>query len=134
MKLHLNNPDQVNMIRSCERTDNAYKIQIEDEVYTESLILTLQNLDVWSVDHVSQLKEDDFLNFSKLGAEVILLGTGENMVFLDIALTRPLINQGIGLEVMNTAAACRTYNIMISDGRKVAAGLILPIRNDPEKT
>jgi len=54
-------------------------------------------------------------------AEIVLLGTGPRLRFPHPSLTRPLIEAGIGLEVMDTGAACRTYNLLASEGRKVLA-------------
>jgi uncharacterized protein len=56
--------------------------------------------------------------------QVIVLGTGETQVFPDPALYFAVIGRGIGFEVMDTGAACRTYNILISEGRRVVAGLL----------
>ena len=59
-----------------------------------------------------------------LGVEVVLLGTGKRLRFPAPALMRPFAPAGIGLEVMDLQAACRTYNILASAGRKVAAALL----------
>ena len=61
-----------------------------------------------------------------LSPEVVLMGTGSRHVFPSPALLAPLTRSGIGVEVMSTSAACRTYNILIAEGRKVVA-LLLPI-------
>jgi len=54
------------------------------------------------------------------------LGTGSVFRFPHPALTRPLVEAGIGLEVMDTQAACRTYSVLASEGRRVVAALIIP--------
>ena len=56
--------------------------------------------------------------------EIIIFGTGKEQVFPDPALFVPLMERGIGYEVMNTGAACRTYNILLSEERRVLAALI----------
>ncbi len=58
--------------------------------------------------------------------EIVLLGTGSAQQFARPANIRPLIEAGIGLEMMNTPAACRTYNILMSEGRRVVAAMFLP--------
>ena len=58
-------------------------------------------------------------------ADIVLLGTGKDHVFPDMAALAPLIQQGIGIECMHTEAACRTYTIMQSEGRNVLAALIV---------
>lgn len=57
-------------------------------------------------------------------AEIVLLGTGARLRFPHPSLTRPLMEAGIGLEVMDTGAACRTYNLLASEGRKVLAAIL----------
>ena len=80
---------------------------------------------MWSVREVSNATEAEFELLVKFQAEVVILGTGINHVFPSQEISKSLIKAGIGLEVMNTAAACRTYNALVSDGRKVLAALIL---------
>ena len=79
---------------------------------------------MWSVSEVSSLNIKVFQQLAEINAEVVILGTGDSIVFPETRFTVPLINKGIGLEVMDTPAACRTYNALISDGRKAIAGLI----------
>ena len=62
----------------------------------------------------------------ELGPEVVIMGTGSRHVFPSPALLAPLTRAGIGVEVMSTSAACRTYNILSAEGRRVVA-LLLPI-------
>ncbi len=61
----------------------------------------------------------------RLPPELVLLGTGNRLTFPAIETYAELIKLGVGVEVMDTGAACRTYNILMSDGRKVAAGLMM---------
>ena len=58
--------------------------------------------------------------------EVVIIGTGARHVFLPQELIAPLMRAGIGVEVMSTSAACRTYNILSAEGRRIAA-LLLPM-------
>ena len=58
--------------------------------------------------------------------EVVIIGTGARHVFLPQELIAPLVRAGIGVEVMSTSAACRTWNILSAEGRRIAA-LLLPI-------
>ena len=71
------------------------------------------------------IDREDFERLSELATDVLILGTGTAISFPDPAITRPLMTRGIGLEVMDTAAACRTYNILVADGRNPAAALIV---------
>jgi len=125
MKLHLNNLVQKHLILACKKKDNRYQIKIGDTFYKSSIILTPEKLEMWGVSGVSELIHSDFTKLANLDAEVVILGTGDTLIFPEVEITQPLIAKGIGLEVMTTDAACRTYNILRSDGRHVAAGLIL---------
>ena len=82
-------------------------------------------VDNWTAGGFDSLAAADFAAFAELGLEIVLLGTGSRIRFPRPELLRPLIEAGIGVEVMDTPAACRTYNILMSEGRKVAAALIL---------
>ncbi len=79
----------------------------------------------WTLATFDALSVADFELLAGLDAEIILLGTGNQLRFPRPELMRPLIQAQKGLEVMDLQAACRTYNILISEGRKVAAGLLL---------
>ncbi len=125
MKLHLGNPDENHRIKSCEKRGEGYQVRIGDTLYTSSLIITSEKLELWPVNQVSDLEMEDFSRLAGFDSEVILLGTRSALTFPDPRLTRPLIELGIGLEVMDTPAACRTWNVLLSDGRNAAAGLIL---------
>jgi len=79
----------------------------------------------WGAAGFDSLSETDFASISALGCEVLLFGTGRRQRFPRPALLQPLMSARIGIEVMDTAAACRTYNILVAEGRKVAAALLL---------
>ncbi len=153
MKLHLNRQPDTLLIHSWafgpeqdseQRSDNdapngdngapnddndRYRIRIADTWYRQSLILTSRSVKLWAVADVSALELHHFEQLAELGAEldaeVIILGAGKRTVFPRPAVTRPLMRRRIGLEVMDTAAACRTYNILAGDGRVAVAALIL---------
>ena len=74
---------------------------------------------------LASLQLSHILRIADLAPEVILLGTGAGQVFVDRALSRHLMERAIGLEVMDTGAACRSYNILAVEGRAVAAALFM---------
>ncbi|MBK7424400.1 MAG: Mth938-like domain-containing protein [Propionivibrio sp.] len=78
----------------------------------------------WTQASFATLNVTDFELLASLDAEIVLLGTGKQLRFPRPELLRPLIQAQKGLEVMDIQAACRTYNVLVSEGRKVAAGLI----------
>jgi uncharacterized protein len=88
-------------------------------------VLPESMLDNWTAGGFDSLSAADFTAFTNLGLEIVLLGTGTRIRFPRPEILRPLIEAGIGVEVMDTPAACRTYNILMSEGRKIAAALIL---------
>jgi uncharacterized protein len=82
-------------------------------------------LEAWTAGGFDTLAADDFAALAGRGLEIVLLGTGARIRFPRPELLRPLIDDRVGVEVMDTPAACRTYNILMAEGRKVAAALIL---------
>ena len=79
----------------------------------------------WPATDFASLTEAHFMHIVELKPEVVLLGTGEKHQFLHPKIAQQLIENGIVLECMTTSAACRTYNILMSEGRHVAAALLL---------
>jgi len=79
----------------------------------------------WPVTAFSQIDEAAVAAAALPGTEIVILGTGLRLRFPPAAALRPLMAARIGYEVMDTAAACRTYNVLLSEGRQVAALLLL---------
>lgn len=101
-------------------------IEINGTRHTTNLLLTPQSVQTdWGQAGFIGLNEQDFAKIAALNCEVVLLGTGRQQRFPTPNLLRPLMNARIGFEVMDTNAACRTYNILVTEGRKVAAALFL---------
>jgi len=80
----------------------------------------------WGQGGFEGLDETAFARVAELAPEIVLLGTGLRQRFPHPRLYRPLTDRGIGVEVMDSRAAARTYNIIHAEGRRVAAALILP--------
>ncbi len=90
----------------------------------QPFILTPQALtEGWAATGLDEAAREVLLN---LECELILLGTGPRLVFPPTPWLGPLMGRGIGLEVMDSGAACRTYNILVNEGRAVAAALLIP--------
>lgn len=79
----------------------------------------------WPVATFADITETTVANGTALQAEIVILGTGRKLRFPPAAALRPLIEARIGFEVMDTAAACRTYNVLLGEGRQVAALLLI---------
>jgi len=128
MKIHLESGAGQNLIRAYA----AGSVTINEAVYTASLILTPQRVIAdWPPIRFADLAASDFEAVVALRPEVVVLGTGARLQFPAPAIIRALVEAKIGLEVMDTGAACRTYNILMSDGRRVAAALLM-IENGQE--
>jgi len=79
----------------------------------------------WPLASVNEIGADHFAAILEMKPEIVLLGTGATFIFPEPARLAPLRNAGVGVEVMDTNAACRTYNILLGEGRNVVAALIV---------
>jgi uncharacterized protein len=122
MKLHLTTAENNYLITAY---DEKF-IEVNKQRYTHSLMVMAQQLSTdWPVQDFTSLTEAQFTQIAELNPEVVLLGTGKKHQFLHPKIYQDLTKKGIPLECMTTAAACRTYNILMSEGRNVLAALIL---------
>lgn len=122
MKLHLTQDEGHNLITAY---DNG-KVAINHQPYTQSLIvMPTQLIADWHIARFDALTEQHLSQIAALKPELILLGTGQQHRFIHPRLLAELVQQHIPLECMTTAAACRTYNILMAEGRNVAAALII---------
>ena len=94
--------------------------------YRENLVLRPEHVQTgWAAGGFPRLQEADFAALLEGAPEVVLLGTGSTLRFPPPRVTRALAEAHVGLEVMDTAAACRTYNILMAEGRRVTAALLV---------
>ena len=122
MKLHLTTAENNNLITGY----GAGFVEINRQRYASNLIVTADKLVMdWQATDFASLNEAYFVQIAALKPEVVLLGTGEKHQFLHPKMIQNLTENGIPLECMTTAAACRTYNILMSEGRNVAAALLI---------
>jgi len=104
------------------------QIWVNGSAVRGSLLISVDQLIVdWRPDRIADLRAEDFAAIRHWKAEVLLLGTGDRLEFPSPETYRTLVERGIAVEIMDTAAACRTYNILAGDSRPVAAAL-LPLR------
>jgi uncharacterized protein len=78
----------------------------------------------WPVDAFERLEQAHFASLVALGPELVIFGSGARIRFVHPALLKSLIDKRIGVETMDTSAACRTYNVLLAEGRKVVAALL----------
>lgn len=101
-------------------------IQINEERYTASLIISANELMTdWQPQSVEELTTSALDRVMTLKPDILIIGTGSKHVLLPVSLYGHLINHGIGVEVMETGAACRTYNALTAENRRVVAALLL---------
>lgn len=104
----------------------AHFIQVNDQQLTHSLIISPTLLiSPWTVSTVKALRAEDFTPLWALKPSIVLLGTGPTLYFPEISISQIFLERKIGLEVMDTPAACRTYTALSAEGRSVAAALLL---------
>ncbi len=100
-------------------------IRINDDYYTTSFIVATRHIvPEWPVHSVDDIDEAALQVIFELDPEVVLIGTGEQQVFLPPAVQMHFYRNGTGFEVMTTDAACRTFNVLAAEGRQVVAALL----------
>ena len=101
-------------------------VMVNRQRYEHSLVVLPDRiLTDWRPAGFDQLAAADFARLAELQTEIVLLGTGSRIRFPRPELTRALYEARIGLEMIDVQAACRTYNILAAEDRKVAAALLL---------
>lgn len=124
MKLNQNSQSEQYSIRAY--TDSS--VTVNEQIYTQPLVVSAEKLlNDWSAPCFAELDSIHLHELKDLDMEILLLGTGVQQRFPPPRLLVELQDHGIGIEVMTTAAACRTYNILIAEGRAVAAALFIEL-------
>ena len=115
--------------QSSQNTITGYGIgflEVNQTPYSHALIVQPEGeVLAWPVEEIQDLSEDHFSIISALLPELVIVGTGKKQVFLNPKILQPLIKAKIGFEMMDSQAACRTYNILMGEGRKVLAAILL---------
>lgn len=122
MKIELDTPAaNRNVIESYSRAG----IIINKVLYENSIIVCPeQAIEDWPARDLAGLNAGHFERIFELGPELVLLGTGSRLRFPDQQILASIMSRNIGIEVMDTAAACRAYNFIAGEGRKVVAALL----------
>ena len=115
--------------QSSQNTITGYGIgflEVNQTPYSHALIVQPEGkVLAWPIEEIQDLSEDHFSMISALLPELVIVGTGKKQVFLNPKILQPLIKAKIGFEMMDSQAACRTYNILMGEGRKVLAAILL---------
>lgn len=121
MKFTLESPESMTI-----RSVSDQEIRIGDQAWTQTVALTANGvLDDWPAKPVDALTDDDFSVLLATDSEIVVLGTGSTHLIPPRELVFAFARRGVGLEVMNTRAAARTFNVLVGEGRQVAAVLYL---------
>lgn len=101
-------------------------LKINDQIYTQSVIVAPNTLITnWPPQTLDELAPEAFIPILELKPAILLIGTGEKHEFIAPQIYGVVINAGIGVEIMSTSAASRTYNVLSSENREVVAALLV---------
>ena len=121
MEFNLEVPQDALFVRSLGEKG----IRVGDDYINKALILSEQELITdWGVAKVADINEESLQAVFDLQPELVIIGTGEKQVFLAPPVQTLFFKRNIGFEVMTTDAACRTFNVLVTEGRKVVAALL----------
>lgn len=121
MKLHLTDISGINVFTGY---GEGYVMVNRQRHERNLVVLRDQLVTDWQPAGFDDLTAEHFARLAELQPEIVLLGTGGSLRFPRPELTRALIEARIGLEVMDIRAACRTYNFLAAEERKIAAALL----------
>ncbi len=122
MKFTLENGTGVNTIRA----HGPQGIRVAGTLVTSHCLVTADRLETdWPVTTASRLTPGDFTLALSFEPELIVVGTGRRLEFPPADVQAAVQAAGVGFEAMDTGAACRTYNVLVSEGRRVVAALLL---------
>ena len=122
MQLTLENPD----FRYTLRGANGHSARVNEQQLQSSFILAPNQLvEDWRPRAIADLTPEDLTPVLALSPSVVLLGSGAALVFPSAAVMAACLTRGIGMEVMDNAAAARTFNVLATEGRRVVAAFLL---------
>ena len=122
MKFHLEAPAGVLFVRGYQ----PGQLRVGERTFASSVIVTATTvIEGWRPASVLELTAADLEPVLGLAPDVVLLGTGSHQQFPDHRILQILYEQRIGVEIMDTSAACRTFNVLVGEGRPVVAALIV---------
>ncbi|MGH8157049.1 MAG: Mth938-like domain-containing protein [Rhodanobacter sp.] len=123
MDLSLDRPEGYLFVR---RVGAGSVTLIDRELHASFLLAPDRAIEHWPVAAASTLDAGHVDTVLALQPELVILGTGERQVFPPAVFMAGFLRKGVGIEVMDNAAAARTYNLLAGEGRRVVAGFILP--------
>jgi uncharacterized protein len=121
VKLHASLAGNLNVITSY----GEGFVAVNQARHESNLLVLPEQILPWEAASFGELAEPHFAALAAMNLEVVLLGTGAKLRFPHPRITRALTDRRVGVEVMDLGAACRTFNVLVAEGRKVAAALLL---------
>ena len=120
-------PDTLAGVNAITRHEPG-RLWVGNTAFAHSLLVPwVGAVQAWGPLAFEALSATHFESIAALKPEVVIFGSGSRLRFVPPALMRSLIEQRVGVETMDTAAACRTYNVLASEGRSVVAALLLDV-------
>jgi uncharacterized protein len=101
------------------------EIVVNERVINCSVVITPDEIIEWDPQHFAAITPEHLGQLTDYRPEIVILGTGRRQQFPAPHFMAELLTRGIGVEIMNTDAACRTFNILLSEGRRIVAAIIL---------
>ena len=101
------------------------EIQVSGKLYQHSVIVTPESCAPWQVGRIEELQSEHFRSIIEHTPDILLLGTGETQQFPPVQHYAELLSLGIGVEIMHSAAAASTYNLLLNEKRDVIAAIIV---------
>ena len=121
MNISIDSPDAAHFVKSY----TPGLITLNSGEFDHSLLIYDEQVIAWQPQKINELDANAIAELLALQPNMVILGTGSQQVFPSHDLLAPLYDKHIGLEIMTTEAACRTYNILADEGRDVLAALII---------
>lgn len=123
MQLTLENPDFRYLLRGAD----AASALVNDRRLTSSFLVSPMTLvEDWRPCRAADLRLEDMAQILALEPSVVLIGSGGSLVFPSAEVMAACLTRGIGIEIMDNAAAARTFNVLATESRRVVAGFLLP--------
>ena len=124
MKIEL---DNINNTRNKIDAYSTGQITIANRAYTASLLVSPDTIVTdWPPQTFPELTTSHVEQILTLTPEIVIMGTGNTLIFPTRTLLQPITEGSIGIEIMDTGAACRSYNFLLGEGRHVVAALFMP--------
>lgn len=118
-------PDSAEGVNAVTRQEPG-RVWVGSALHEVSILLPWKgDVQPWGADSLGALTAEHFARIVTLKPEVVIFGSGTRLQFPKPALLRALIEARIGVETMDTAAACRTYNVLVSEKRSAVAALLI---------